>query len=111
MDVRKLKSGHIRVRFKLGHTALGIVEQALSKAPGNFPNSSINVICMHFLGGGSPSGRRQSDAVGKNRILFKLHPEQYENLLAAMGIEDASGQGSESAITEICRYFLTTFEE
>lgn len=104
MDIRKLSTGYIRVRFKLSSKAHKTVSSAMQATQRNFPNSAIELIALNSISG-VPAGLC-SDEKGKNRLLIKLHPEQYENLKCAMDSALYDYSSPEDALTAMSSHFL-----
>ena len=104
MDTRKLSTGHTRVRFKLSNKAYETVTSAIKATKRDYPNSAIELIALNSISG-VPAGLC-AETKGRNRLLVKLHPEQYENFKCAMNSALYDYSSPEDAITAMSSYFL-----
>lgn len=109
MDTRKLSTGYTRVRFKLSKKAYETVNSAITATKRNYPNSAIELIALNSISG-VPAGLC-TETKGRNRLLVKLHPEQYENLKCAMESALYDYSSPEDAITAMSTYFLHLADE
>ena len=111
VDTRALKNGLIRLRFRLSPTGLKAVETAIDKALSEtgYPSeaAALDVVCMEFQSGHPDSAALVSPSEGVGvRRLFKLFPDQYENVRAALNLARAVGCTTDAqALIYICQHF------
>lgn len=84
VDTRYLKSGQIRLRFKLSEWAYGITNIALSLTEYKFKNSSLEAISLSYIAGSPSPLSLDHPAQGSRRFLVKLYPDQYEVVREAL---------------------------
>lgn len=107
VDARILKSGKIRLRFKLSEEALAKVKEAFEMTGFKYPCSSLDAICLDFLAGAPSSLSLDSPAEGSERFLVRLHRDQYETFKSALQNAGKYSPRSDSeALVMICECFI-----
>lgn len=113
VDTRVLKNGMTRLRFRFIPKQLEIVESAVTSALAitGFKSeaAALDIVCLDYLSG-SPGVPSLSGLVKGTTVrrLFRLFPDQYEVVRAALDLGHHVGCVSDTqALTEICRSFLT----
>lgn len=84
VDTRRLKSGKIRLRFKLSEWSYGIIERAFCMTEYKYSNSSLDAICMSYLNNGLFVNSFNKAVSGSKRLLVTLYPDEYEIVKAAL---------------------------
>ena len=99
VDTRELKNGQIRLRFRLSDYAFQVINQAIKSTNVNGDTASLQLICRDYLSG--KKDKTQASAVGSNRLLFRLCPEQFEVVRIALDLAKEVGSSDESAMLNI----------
>ena len=99
VDTRELKNGQIRLRFRLSDYAFQVINQAIKSTNVNGDTASLQLICRDYLSG--KKDKTQACAVGSNRLLFRLCPEQFEVVRIALDLAKEVGSSDESAMLNI----------
>ena len=106
VDTRFLKSGKIRLRFKLSEEAFNIVDKAMGMTGFKYPSSSIDAICINFLAEFPSSLTLDFPAHGRKRFLVRLHADEYETVRRALKAARQYVGSDEEALVLICESFL-----
>lgn len=108
LDTRHLKSGQIRLRFKLSQQAYDSVLYALSLTGYKHSNAALDAISINCLSAYPFKTRLKYSAVGSQRFLVKLHPDQYEVVLSALNLALSHSETYADALTLVCVWFIKT---
>jgi len=107
VDTRFLKSGKIRLRFKLSDYAFEIVNYAFDLTGCKFSNTSLDDISMNFLSGFPHKYYKLNYLVhGNTRFLVRVYPDQYESIRLALDIARESYKSDAEALVFMCLYFI-----
>ncbi len=112
VDTRVLKNGMIRLRFRFIPAQLEIVESAVTSALAitgyKSEAAALDILCLDYLSGSPTSECPTCPPQGNTvRRLFKLFPDQYEVVRAALDLgHHVVWVTDAQAMTEICRSFL-----
>lgn len=106
MDKRILKSGYIRLRFKLSDEYHQIVQKAIKLSKAKFNHVALDLISLDFISGNSLSSISKGKAIGNTRFLVKLYPDQYETLMIAFEMAKECVDTDEEALVAICGSFI-----
>lgn len=102
VDTRFLKSGHIRLRFKLSKPAYRLVNQAMGLTGFRYLNSSLDAISLNYLAGYPSSLTLDFPAIGKERFLTRLHKDEYETVRGALDIARTHVNSDTEALVLMC---------
>lgn len=106
VDTRVMKSGQIRLRFKLSEWATKILNCAFDLTDTKFNNTSLDYICMNFLSGFPTKVELGNQVNGNIRLLVRLYPDQYATIrLALTSARQFVGSDAEALIL-MCLYFI-----
>jgi len=84
VDIRYLKSGKIRLRFKLSEDGLIAVRQAFDMTECNYDNTALSIVCGNYISFPPKNLTLDGDAVGKKRLLVNVHADEYELIELAL---------------------------
>lgn len=108
LDARQLKSGHIRLRFKLSQQAYDSVLYAISLTGYKHSNAALDAISINCLSAYPFKTRLKYSAMGSQRFLVKLHPDQYEVVLDALKLAVQHTESYADALALMCIWFIKT---
>lgn len=106
VDTRELKSGLIRLRFRLDRHALRVVNRAIALTGFRYPHSALDAICLSYLSGAPSSLTLDFPAQGPERFLVKLYREQYEVVRTALDEAKEQVRSDEDALLLMCKCFI-----
>ena len=106
VDTRELKTGLIRLRFRLDKRALKVVNRAISMTGFRFPHSALEAICLSYLAGSPSSLKLDYPAQGPERFLVRLFKEQYEVVRTALDEAKKHVASDEDALLLMCKCFV-----
>lgn len=105
VDTREYSNGMHRMRFRLSDAAYDIVQQALSLSPYEHLGASLDAIAMNALTGPLAVLKDGIPAVGRNRWVVTMFPDQYECVRHAL--DDAGEFPTDAdALVLICLMFI-----
>lgn len=107
VDVRFLKSGQIRLRFKLSKWAYEKVKLAFSLTGYKYDNSCLDALGMYFMAGFSSAMVPTHPTNGENRLLIKLYPDEYNVVNKALSMAGEYVSSDTDALVLICDWFIT----
>jgi hypothetical protein len=111
VDTRHLKSGQVRLRFRLTEKAKDIVSIALSTTPYGHSGAALDAIAMSYLAGGPASHPLGIPAAGSKRLLVRLFPDQYECVRCALDILRRWAATDAEALVTMCLAFLAEYQD
>ena len=106
VDTRQLKSGQVRLRFRLSDEAHNLVSDALSMTPYDYSNAALDAIAMNFHAGGPAVAPLGIPATGSKRLLVRLYPDQYENVRSALDYAHEWVDTDAEGLLLICSSFV-----
>ena len=109
VDTRFLKSGMVRLRWKLNSNASKLLNQTLIKTEILKPEHALEAICLSYISTEStlPPTIIPQNPVGKNRIKIVLFPDQYEVVRFALDRARMYYKNDAEAVIGICISFNT----
>lgn len=108
VDTRELKSGKMRLRFKLNDEGKDIVEEALSLMGEKYPAVGMEYICLEFLSGVPGNlGVMRKGMNGNNRMLIYFYPDQYQSARLALDKMRKRVDTDADALVAICSDYLS----
>jgi hypothetical protein len=110
VDTRFLKSGRIRMRFKLSELGYETVANAISMTGYRYDHTSLDAICMNYLSAKPTKLALDNPAEGTLRFLVKLFPEEYEMVRCALDEASDFAKSDAESLVMICNLFIH-FEE
>lgn len=108
VDTRVMKSGKIRLRFRLSEWATEIVDSAFGLTDTKYSNTSLDFISLNFLSGFPTKIDLGHSAHGNNRLLVRLYPEQYGTIRLALTFAKQFVESDAEALILMCLYFIRT---
>ena len=111
VDTRHLKSGQVRLRFRLSEKAKDIVSIALSTTPYGHSGAALDAIAMSYLAGGPASHPLGIPAAGSKRLLVRLFPDQYECVRCALDIIRQWVATDADSLVIMCIAFLAQYQD
>ncbi len=107
VDTRFLKSGKIRLRFKLSDYAFEIVNCAFDLTDCKYSNTSLDYISMNFLSGFPQKYYKLKYPIqGNIRFLVRVYPDQYESIRLALDVAREPYKSDAEALVSMCLYFI-----
>ena len=106
VDTRVLKTGQLRLRFRLTKDAYDLITMALSKTPYSHSGAALDAIAMSYHAGTQAVAPHGIPAAGGKRLLVRLFPDQFENVRSALDIARESVDSDADALLQLCIAFL-----
>ena len=108
MDKRILKTGYIRLRFKLSEKSYQTIQNAIKQSKAKFDHVGLDLISLDFISGNNLPSIIKGKVIGNKRFLVRLYPDQYETLMIAFEIAKEHVTSDEEALVVVCKSFLKT---
>jgi hypothetical protein len=107
VDTRLLKSGRIRMRFKMSEFAHGRVQKAMSMTGYRYDNTSLDVIGMSYQAAYPATFTLNYPTDGSSRLLVKLFPDEYESIRDALDLASEFSKSDEESLAMMCELFIS----
>ena len=106
VDTRHLKSGKVRLRFKLSEDSCSIMHQAMKLIKSQYAPVCLDYVCVKYLSCTPRKFKLPQPSVGSNRALFTLHKDQYETIRLALDRARGVVDNDAEALTLICTHIF-----
>ena len=110
VDTRWLKSGKIRLRFKLSQEGYKIICDALELMGEKFDGVGLEYIALDFLSGLVNPNLIKESITGSNRLLIQLHKDQYDTVRLALDEMRNYVSTDPDAIVSICSIYIDSMK-
>ena len=106
VDTRYLKSGKVRLRFKVSGTAIPLIAKALKLAGYQYNHCALDAICQDYISRDELKFTANKSFQGAERFLINLYPDQYESVRTALDLARDDTKSDADALVFICCTFL-----
>ena len=111
VDIRLLKSGKTRLRFKLSKEGYDLVRDALSKTNYKFDNTALTFICENYLIAEPSNWVLDGDAQGSYRLLINVYPDEIEVIEYTLEITRNNFGSDANSLAFMCLWFLEKLDQ
>lgn len=106
VDTRHLKSGKVRLRFKLSEDSFSIMHQAMKLIKSQYDHVCLDYVCVQYLSCTPRKLKLPQPCSGSKRKLFSLHKDQYETIRLALDRARGIVNNDAGALTLICTHIF-----
>ncbi len=111
VDIRLLKSGKTRLRFKLNEEGYDLARHAFSKTNYKYDNTALTFICENYLMAEPCTWALNGDAQGSYRLLVNVFPDEYEVIEHTLDIVREKFDSDANSLAFMCLLFLDKLDQ